>query len=710
MTYTYFDSKKESTMNLPTPETIKHPHMMDEYVLMQANFIHRQTGMPIEEAIPKIQKIIQEKYTPKKLIMLQSPSYGNVKKIEQDLWKFIRFTADYILSPSGSVYKPPYQTRSVISQMLVEKLAERKKVKKVQLKAEGAGDDVLAKRCWYKQATIKINCNSLPGGFGSEYNIFYDKPNYNTITSAARCMISRAYTICEQLLGGNFSWFSEEELINHIILNLREMSPKENIRKCIDKYKIQIPTRQMLMTFYTDTLKQYVPSPNMKQIRILVDSLDELELTFLYYYCNLRHLIWGNDNIFRPYIKHLFDVSDIAIDENVTKDDAYAIDDTVTTLTTVAFSDKLGNFGLGDICSDHPEYIPKLVAYSRATERRLRVLDLLMDTFVNTGADVPESQKKPHTWRNTTIVSDTDSVIFTADAWDSWWRDGKLNIVNESYQIASLVSYWLHHAVKFALKRFSIKFGITGKDTSVLAMKNEFLYPVMLIFDTKKTYVGIQKVKEGVILPKPKADVKGQTLRGSSICNESLNFSENLMIHDILEPVMNGPLSGEDIIQKIVEFEHEIRDSIEQRKEMTYLKITSLKYERDYKNPESASVVIGHQFWQEIFAEKYGDIHAPTKVKTFEVIHPKEDYWKWLEKVSPDICEKMQRYVSRTKKFPNHLIVNPIGDTMPMEMIPLVNIRAVIWHNIKPSYNTLKRLNISVGCEDKKLLLSDIYG
>ena len=95
-------------MKLPTPETIKHPHMMDEYVLMQANFIHRQTGMSIEEAIPKIRKIVQEKYTPKKLIMLQSPSYGNVKKIEQDLWKFIRFTADYILSPSGSVYKPPF--------------------------------------------------------------------------------------------------------------------------------------------------------------------------------------------------------------------------------------------------------------------------------------------------------------------------------------------------------------------------------------------------------------------------------------------------------------------------------------------------------------------------------------------------------------------------------------------------------------------------
>lgn len=332
-----------------------------------------------------------------------------------------------------------------------------------------------------------------------------------------------------------------------------------------------------------------------------------------------------------------------------------------------------------------------------------------MDTFVNTGADIPETQRKPLTWRNTTIVSDTDSVIFTADAWDSWWRHGKLDVTDESYKIASLVVYWLHHAVKFALKRFSINFGCTGKDTEILAMKNEFLYPVMLIFDAKKTYVGIQKVKEGVILPKPKTDIKGQTLRGSSICTEALDFSEHLMINSILEPVMNGPISGEQLIQQVVDFEHEIADSIA-RKEMTYLKITSLKSERDYKDPESASVVKAHQFWQEVLADKYGDIHPPTKVKTFEVVQPTEEYWKWLAKTSPQIFDKMQRYVNRNKKFLNHLIVNTVGAQLPDELIPLINVRAVIWHNIKPSYNTLKRLNISVGCEKQKLLLSDIYG
>ena len=695
-------------MELPTPDKITHAHLMEEYVQMQVEYLSRRTNKSKEELTEIVRKIVETRYRSRSLTMLKYPSYGNVEKKDMDLWSFIRFTKDYILVPSGSVYKPPYQTRSIISQMIVDKLKERKRIKKMQLKAEGSGDEVTAKRCWYQQSTIKINCNSLPGGFGSEYNIFYDKPNYNTITSTARCMIARAYTICEQLLGGNFAWFSVNELTNYIILHLRNLPEKQQIRKCIDKYKLIIPTQEQLIQFYKKTLDDYLPSYDMTEVEQLVHTFDEEECTYFYYYCNLRHLFWDNDKIFRPYIEHLFDMSNIAIDHNVTKDDAYAIDDTITTLVTVAFSSELGNFGITDICSDHPEYIPKLVAYSHAMQHKLKALDLLMDTFVNTGADIPETEKKPFTRRNTTIVSDTDSVIFTADAWDNWWRHGQMNITDESYKIASLVIYWLHHAVKFALKRFSIHYGATGDDVYALAMKNEFLYPVMLIFDAKKTYVGIQKVKEGVILPQPKADVKGQTLRGSSICTEALDFSENLMIREILEPVMNGPLSAEDLVRKVVAFENKIKQSI-QDKEMTFLKITSLKYERDYKDPDKASVVKAHQFWQEVFAEKYDDIHPPTKVRIFEVKQPDREYWAWLQKTSPSIYKKMSAYVQKMKKLPNHMIVNPVVEHIPDELIPLINVRAVVWHNITPSYNTLKRLNISVGCDKMKLLFSDIY-
>lgn len=697
-------------MQIPTPDKIYRDSLFTQYIEMQVQYLKKMCPELTEDQIrTKVQAIVKERYKPKRCKILKDLAYGKDKFVEQDLWNLLKFSENTIVSPNGTFYKPPYQVQSIISKMVVDKLAERKRIKKIQLKAEGAGDEVLAKRCWYQQATIKINCNSLPGGFGSAYNIFYCKPAYNTITSTARCMIARAYTICEQLLGGNFAWFTEEELLNHIVLNVKHMAPREQVEKCVQKYKLKLPTKKMLCDFYEETLRQYVPNPKMKAIFDYIDKLDQTEVTFLFYYCNLRHIMWYNEEVFKPYIKHVLNIDDIAVDENVTKDDAFKIDETVTTVATVAFADKLGNFGLVDICNDHPEFIPKLVAYSKATEKRLHVLDLLMDTFVNTGADIPETQKKPMTWRNTTIVSDTDSVIFTADAWDSWYRQGALDVTQESYQIASLVIYWLHHAVEFALRRFSVKFGVTGEAVTRLAMKNEFLFSVMMIYDAKKTYVGIQKVKEGVILPKPKPDVKGQTLRGSSICTEALDFSENLMIKEILEPVTQGPISGEELIQKVVDFEHHIADTIQNR-DSTFMKITSLKYERDYKNPESTSVFKAWVFWQKVFAQEYGDLHPPTKVKIFELVQPTQDYFDWLEKESPDIYKKMRKYIIENKKLPNNLIINPADNSIPKEMVPLVNVRAVIWHNIKPSYNTLSRLNIGVGCEKQKLLLSDIYG
>ncbi len=702
-------------MDIPTPQQIHRPSLFTEYVNNQVDYICRMRNITTEEeravVTAKVQTLVQNHYTTKKCKVAKCTGYGREQVVDQDLWSVLKLSEKYIVAPNGVFYKPPYQTQSIISKMMIDKLAERKKIKKIQLQAEGTGDDVLAKRCWFQQATIKINCNSLPGGFASAYNIFYCKAGYNVITATARWMIARAYTICEQLLGGNFAWFSVGELINFITIVLRHMPPVDDIQRAIKKYKLKKPTKDMLQTFYVDTLKQYVPTEQLQLDNLfkLLDTLTQDEIIFLYYYGNLRHIIWDNETIFKPYIKHLFNVADVVVDNTVTKDDAFNIDETVTTLVTVAFASDLGNYGLVDICNDHPEYIPKLVAYSKVTEKKLKALTLLMETFINTTADIPDIQHKPMTWRNTTIVSDTDSVIFTAAAWDDWYRGVSLNVNNESYQISSLVVYWLHHSVVYALKRFSVAIGVTGNDVSRLAMKNEFLYPVMMIFDAKKTYVGIQKVKEGVILPKPKADVKGQSLRGSSICSDALEFSESLMVKKILEPVMEGAISGDQLIQYVVDFEKRITQSILDR-DMTFLKITSLKSEKDYKNPLSTSAYKAWDFWQKVFAADYGDLHPPTKVKVFEITQPTAEYFEWLEKESPKLYKRFRKYIEEKKQLPNQLIINPTEVLLPKEMVQLVNIRAVIWHNIQPTYDTLNRVNISVGCEKHKLLLSDVYG
>lgn len=695
-------------MNLIVPKTIKRDGLFNEYVNMQAEHASRMLGISKDKLVPVIQQIVREKYKPRRVELLVSPSYGNVKQVNQDFWSVIKSTETAIITPSGSTYKPTYRCQSIMSKMVTDKLAERKKVKKMQLKAAGAGDDILAKRCWYKQASIKVNINSMPGGFASPYNIFYDKGGYNSITSSARCMIARAYTICEQLLGGNFAWFSVEELVNFIVLQLRTMPSCEDVLKCMGHYGLRSFGKEHLMGFYKKTIARYCPGCDLTPVQRIIDTLNDAEINFLYYYCNLRHMIWENDGVFRPWIDNLFNVDNIEIDPNVTKDDAFKMDDTVSTLVTVAFTDKLGGYGLVDICNDHPEYIPKLVAYCRVTEKRLHELDGLMDIFVNTLADIPMTHLKPNTWRNTTIVSDTDSVIFTSVAWDDWYRHGEYGVNQQSYQISALVIYWLHHAVKFALKRFSIAFGYVPDETERLAMKNEFLFPVMMIYPIKKTYVGLQLIQEGVVFKKPKLDIKGQTLRGSSICAKSLAFSAQIMNEDILNTCISSQISGEDIIRKVVAFEQQIYDEIEHGN-LEYLKITSLKYERDYTNPESTSVVVGWEFWEQVMTAKYDHIHPPTKVYVFKVTKPQQQYFDWLKKQSPNIHKQLMKYLGDKKKLPNQLVVDPVVGHIPEELIPLINKREVVYTNLSPVYSTLEQIGIAVGCKNQKLLFCDVY-
>ena len=688
---------------------IHRDKIFEDYVKLGSDYIFRMVGGNYDEIVEFVKNEVRHRYTGKKIQYILSPSPGNIKLVEGDLWKFFKELETKVISPSGSIYYPAVEKMSFISNMVVDKLAERKKVKKIMLKAKAAGDDQLARRCHYQQATIKINCNSLPGGFASPYNIFYDKGGYNSITSSARCMIARAYTVAEQLIGGNFSWFSVEELINHIILNLRIRVSDDEIVNCCKKFKLKIPTKKELLDFYTESIRTYVPNADMSNVDKLISTLSEVETTYLFYYCNLRHIMWYNEDVFKGYIKYVMDTKDLKEDPNSTVDDVWKVDDTIMAVTTVAFSEELGNYNLKQITEEHKEYVKTVVGLAKMVEHKLHSLDELFRVFVYTDADIPEIKKKPFTRRNTVIISDTDSVIFNAESWDKWFRGQRFDITKESYQITSLVIYWLHHAVRHCLYRFSVLYGVSPDYRRVLAMKNEFLYPVMLLYNIKKTYAGLCTVQEGVRLPKPNPDIKGQTLRGSQICQTALTFISDFIIKDILTPSMNGKLSAVKLIKKVVGFEEQIKKSISEGS-TEFLKITSLGKKSDYKNPESAAAYFAYMFWQECFAAKYGDIQPPLKTVFIPVLSPTMAYYEMLAKKNPKLYKNIQKFVEQHKKFPNNMIINPLLDKIPEEIIPLIDVRSIIYHNIRPTYTTLERLNIGVGLSKMKMLLSDVYG
>lgn len=686
----------------------RRPQLLSCYCDLQAKSLQRLRGITYEEALKFVQnEVVLKNYKPLNGTIIETTSPGNLETKSIDVLRYLESVADKVITPSGSIYQTRQDNPSVMADMIVDKMAERKVLKKKQFKAAAEGDKKMSRMYKYQQTTVKITCNALPGGFASPFNIMYDKGGYNAITSAGRAMIGLAITTAEQLLGGNFSWFSEEDLYNHILVMVDHCPKPDKIYGTVKKYRLKPVSTEMLLEYFRDLLQIYVPNCGMKMVSALVSTLKDHEVIFLYYYCNLRNIIWGNEKTFRPFFKYFFHYDKLDIDPNATVDDLYANDDAVIALTTVVFANRFAGMSMDDITSSK-EHLPKLVALCRLMTDRLTNLDELFSTFVNIPVMAPNIHKKPNTLRTTVIISDTDSVIFSAAAWDRWYRGDMDDITHEAYQITAIVIYWLHTTVKHIMKYFSIVNCVDESNLGVLSMKNEFLYPIMLLYDIRKTYVGIIAVQEGRILPKPEPDIKGQTLRGSMFCDITRDFTKDFITEEVLFKSMKGKLSAYELIEVVLRFEKRISDSIDSGSP-EFFKITSLKDEEDYKTPDSTAVVRAWRFWEEVMSREYGNITPPVKVQIFSIVDPTDEYMEWLKSKYGKTYKKMVKYLEANKTLPNNLIINPIIDKVPPEMIPLVNKRDIIFHNVQPVYSVLERMNISVGNSKEKLLFSDVY-
>lgn len=689
------------------PEHQTRPHIMQAYLQNMVAYLQgvtRDDQADIEQFVKGMMKSCVQDH---QVHMLEKNKNGDFESRQTTLLNFCNATSDLIVTPSGSAFFPDNIKQSPVSAMVTQQKAERKKVKKQQLRAEADGDEGGAGFFKNQQTSIKINLNSLPGGYASSRNIFYDKGCYNAITSSARCMITRAYTVAEQMLGGNFPFFDVTSVLNHVVLHLQKRPSDDEIQAAITQWHLKVPTVEQLLSFYTKTVLSYKRTADMTLVREYLYNLNPSEIAYLYYFCNLRHLFWENEETFKPYLEQMFELPwDMEIPQEATVDDVYKFDETVLAVVGVAFVEDLQGYSIDLVCREHKELIPKLVGILKVMSGRLESLQGLVRLFVDTDVDVPDAVHLPGMFRTTVIISDTDSVIFTAEAWHKWFNDDAYALSTRSYRITSLVIYWLHHAVRHALLVFSRKFNVSPARERVLAMKNEFLYSISMLFDIKKTYASLEIVQEGVYLQKPKADIKGQQLRGSILCKDSLDYAEEFLVKRILEPATRGQLCARDLIEEVVSRENVIRDSI-LAGESKFLGITSLKFEYEYANPDTQSQVRAHRCWKQVFEDKYGEIRPPCKVTEFPIVPPSPLYFANLRKIDPEIYERFKKWHDGLTSIPAKLITNPALEHIPEELIPLINVREIIYTNMKPVYLSLSRINITPGPDDLKLLFSD---
>ena len=212
-------------------------------------------------------------------------------------------------------------------------------------------------------------------------------------------------------------------------------------------------------------------------------------------------------------------------------------------------------------------------------------------------------------------------------------------------------------------------------------MKNEFFFPIVLLFNVKKNYLGIQTIQEGRLIPKDKQLVSTGRALGSAKLNEYVSKEiMDILEKYVLEAKEYNPLA---VFENVMKIQDHIKAQL-LAGDKTFGIYASFNGAENIKDPETTSNVRATLIWNDLFPEDYvapGDaiyVFDTTllTVKDVDKIDPKYE----------DIKEKIKKCVFQAhgnldfsrfglKKF----AIPAFGDTqtIPEWLIPFISINSM---------------------------------
>ena len=687
--------------------------VLSSYVDLMSEFILMQTGEDIVSIRSKLETYVKNNISIPTISNVVRKK-GDIVRQDSNLLKFIQDTnkTEAIISPSGSTYLPPKTKKSIVSYLQTDLKAKRNRAKKAMFQAMKKGLKTLAANENFRQANAKIGANAVSGITKSAGNLFYDVGTYNAITSIARTVVSLSAEIIEQYICGNFSFFSMNEIINHVILCRKNKPSDLDIMKVIEQYDLKIPSVKDVENFIFDCTYPYFYELSENELRSninnLIVKLTETELIYLFYYNNLKHLIMWNSEVMFPCIDNIFNGPMVG-SSGFKPDDIEHYDEDIVTIVSTCNDNLLNKTPIKEAMETNQDLTDRIINIATHYTVNIKKFDDLLNVFVYTNWMPPKLDNIKRKLRNSILLVDTDSNIFTTIPWVKWFTPGgEFTDDRRNYQIHSLIVYFITKNVANILEKYARNLGVEEKDNKKLNMKYEFLYPGLIILDVKKNYTGLITVQEGLTKKEPKLDIKGVILRSSSICETSNAWFKDFLTNTIFRDSLKQQLDARDVINEVVKFENRIRRSL-LNGETTFLKHTSIRIEDAYAKAASSAYTYADA-WNIIFSASSDNIIMPTKVPLVKVIDITDSYVESFQDNKPDIYKGFLKYKEKYKKYFTSLALHPMAEKIPEEIIPIINMRSIIYHNVAPAYTILRSIGVNMGYKEKgEVLYSDMF-
>lgn len=673
------------------------------------------TPVNMEKVETYVKEVIRARITRPKASTIVHSAPGEYTLQDVDLLGLIKKSATKVITPSGSIFKTTDEYSAFSTQMVDDKIKQRSVIKKEMLELKAKSMFALAKLKDYAQGACKITTNSIIGAHGSKYSALYDLECFNAITSLSRHAVMTAYGYTENFLCANYYFPNVESLINHVITISDKAPPADEIMKVVNRYRLHIPSYDEVAEFLLTSLRKYVVFPPTAKIHELISRLPTHKQIFLFYNRNLKNLFQTGDNsdMFRNWITELCNEKNVDEHENVDAEDLFKLDGDLLQFIATIYNNYLKGKPIHDLPEENPEVAKRLVRIGRYMQRQIDSMNDLFTMFLYTDTFIAQVHLQKNMARNTVILSDTDSVIYTTIMWVMWYTQKEFSFDDPILPVHSFVVYILAKSISTLVYNMCIRNGASPANAKRLKIKNEYLYFVMIICDICKHYLGNIAIQEGKVLPEPDLDIKGVNFRNSKLPKITHNFTKSCITGVLADIQTTTKISGEKYIGKAVDYELSIYNSL-MGGELTYVSTSTIKYKDEYKKPE-ASIYFNYLLWQEVFAESYDTIPLPNKVPTItlkENLIRKPEYLQWLSANSPVIYERLIKYLDKIdiRKNITRIPIAPSLSSIPKEIIPLIDRRKIIYENLYPVQLLLKSFNINLGNNGKRtILFCDIY-
>lgn len=625
----------------------------------------------------------------------------------------------FILSPTMTAYTHPKEKKSVTSFYIESELAKRAANKKMKFKYVGEGNDLLANIYDNRQNRNKIKCNSLSGAQGTTSSVLFLKSAHSSLTSTCRSATSNTNANVERLLCGNRHYHTVDIAINNII-SVINLSDPGLVLEAIQKYDLHYPSSDEIFIAVKRCTDLYFKDAKSDQaLRLLIDNLNPLERATWLYTGDLFNAAKYNDSVIKNLLSGLVqlpsesEANDISLEE-AEKYMSVMDDDTNGVMGIVANCFLKGE-KIGTIKKGTKEYL-RLGGLAKNIFNAMQMYDLYFRAFLVNRSICPSMAMFPDSVRSIIVGSDTDSCIFTNQAWVEWYC-GKVDDSDECFSLSAAITYLCSLYTIHVLAIMSGCMGVPKDQMRALQMKNEFAFNFFALTTMAKHYYASKHACEGQVYKKLQWESKGVTLKNT-------NAPKSIQIKsDALEKYLGTEISkGQDlkfisILQEIANIEHEVIRNIH-KGDADYFGRVKINSQETYKKPEGWTKsnwgnYRHHVIWQNAFSDKYGQAPEPTyqaiKIKTN--IENKTAWSKFIfniedEKMAKALEDVYQEYGSVIKTFylPKETVeVNGI----PTEIMNSMNIRVMVANIMKSFYLILESLGFMI--LDKKFtrILSD---